>query len=138
MDIDSLSGADNMNTTMKTLAAALITAVSFNSFAAIPAASAAQPKTMRMAIIGAGTQNCTAKLRITIVADSAGMVPFWVQRQGGPTWGPVWLEAKQRHNGKYVAQHIKDFPVVGPHNLKYRIFSGPVSSPWAPFKNKNC
>ena len=124
--------------TMKTIAAALITAVTLNTAGAITAAIAAQPKTMRMHIIGAGTQNCTAKLRITIVADSPGMVPFWVQKQGGPAVGPIWLEAKTRNNGRHVAQHIHDFPVVGPHNEKYRIFSGPVSSPWAPYKSKNC
>jgi len=124
--------------TMKTIAAALITAVTLNSAAIVTSASAAQPKTMRMHIIGAGTQNCQAKVRITIVADAPGMVPVWVQRQGFAPAGPVMFEAKTRKNGKHVAQLIYNIPVVGPHNEKYRILSGPTSSPWAPYKSNNC
>jgi hypothetical protein len=137
MDIDSLSGAKIMNT-MKTIAAALITAVTLNSAAIVPTASAGQPKTMRMHILGAGTQNCTAKLRITIVADAPGPIPVWIQREGFPPAGPVVLNAQTRKNGKHVAQLIHNMPVVGPHNEKYRILSGPKSSPWAKYKSKNC
>ena len=124
--------------TMKTIAAALITAVTLNGAAFVTAASAAQPKTMRMAIIGAGTQNCTAKLRIIIVAESAGMVPVWLQKEGGAPVGPIWVEAKTNLRGKHVGRLIHNFPVVGPHNEKYRAISGPVNSNWAPYKSKNC
>ena len=124
--------------TMKTIAAALITAVTLNGAAFVTAASAAQPKKMSMAIIGANSKTCTAKLQIIIVAESAGMVPVWLQKQGGPAVGPIWVEAKTTPKGKHIGRLNHNVPVVGPHDEKYRAISGPVNSNWAPYKSKNC
>jgi hypothetical protein len=126
--------------TIKSVAAALVAALTINATALVSTGSAVvvQAKYIGMSISGAGSANCKARLRIIVQTNAPGMVPLFLQKEGAAPIGPIWLEAKTNGKGKHVGRMVHYFPVVGPHNEKYRLINGGVSSKWAKYKSKNC